>query len=399
MITSAIEQRAMSLLGFARVQQDHANVLAKATGEHFNIFQILRIGHLEVGTHSPILAELLNPAGMHGQGSDFLRLFLSHFEISNFDAVTAKVDMEYHAGAVTEDSGGRIDILIRDSKGETILIENKIYAGDQERQMSRYRAFAKNAHLFYLTLDGKEPSNEANVEGLRCISYASDILTWLEECRKESVCIPTVRETITQYIHLIKDLTHQNTNTRMSENLSKAILQDAENYRAYIAIRNTEHELKSAIIVSLNKKLEELASELELELSVTMRGDAGKYDGFFFSNSGLKKNRVSIGFECDKGYYRDFYLGFRKFDETDSDFFYDHLANEFSGVFGENLSTKGWPAYIWWKKNRHWDDNTFEAIQFGNFIQDVRKDLTRLLSVFARAQAKSNQQSITLPTP
>lgn len=395
MIAEASEQRAMSLLGFARVQQDHADSLAKATGEHFNIFNILRVGHLEVGTHSPILAELLNPAGRHGQGATFLRLFLFQFEISDFDANTAKVDMEYYAGTVTETSGGRIDILIRDSKGETILIENKIYAGDQENQMLRYREFAKNAHLFYLTLDGKEPSNEEAVEGLRCISYASDILPWLEECRKASACIPTVRETITQYINLLKELTHQNTNTRMSENLTKAILQDAESYRAYVALRNTEHKLRSAIIVSLNEKLKELAAEFGLELCVEMRGDAGKYENFFFTNEELTKKRLSIGFECDKSYYRDFYLGFRKFNQADSDPFHVLLAKAFEEIFKENDPTILWPANTWWHRHRHWDDNTFEAIQFGSFLEDVRKDLKGLLTAFEQAQAASMQQRLT----
>lgn len=391
MIAQATEQRALSLLEFARVQQDHADILAKATGEHFNIFQILRVGHLEVSTHSPILGELLNPKGKHGQGAAFLVLFLSRFEISDFDADSATVQMEYHAGTVTENSGGRIDLLIRDSKGKTILIENKIYAGDQEKQMVRYSNFAKNAHLFYLTLDGKEPDNGKEIESLCCISYSRDIINWLEDCRKESACVPTVRETITQYIHLLKQLTHQNTNTRMSENLTKAILQNSESYRAYIAIRNSETNLRSEIIANFNGKLKGLASELGLELCVEMRGDAGKYENFFFTNTELNHKRLKIGFECDKSYYRDFYLGFRKDDEKESDPFHNQLAAAFEEVFDENKPTKLWPANTWWHRHRHWNDNTFEAIQFGAFLEDVRNDLKRLLAVFERAQSMSEQ--------
>lgn len=318
-------------------------------------------------------------------------LFLSRFEISDFDADSATVQMEYHAGTVTENSGGRIDLLIRDSKGETILIENKIYAGDQENQMLRYRNFAKEAHLFYLTLDGKEPNNEKEIESLRCISYSRDILTWLEDCRKESTCVPTVRETITQYIHLLKQLTHQNTNTRMSENLTKAILQNSESYRAYIAIRNSETNLRSEIIANFNGKLKGLASELGLELCVEMRGDAGKYENFFFTNTELNHKRLKIGFECDKSYYRDFYLGFRKDDEKDSDPFHNQLAAAFEEIFDENKPTELWPANTWWHRHRHWNDNTFEAIQFGAFLEDVRNDLKRLLAVFERAQSMSEQ--------
>ena len=97
------------------------------------------------------LAELLNPNGRHGQGAAFLRLFLVQFGITGFDADTATLKMEYYVGPVTEKSGGRIDILINDRNGETILIENKIYAADQDNQMARYHEFRKKAHLFYLT--------------------------------------------------------------------------------------------------------------------------------------------------------------------------------------------------------------------------------------------------------
>jgi hypothetical protein len=149
--------RTLELLRFTATQQRHADALAQATGEHFNIFQILRVGHLEVKTHSPILGELLNPKGRHGQGAAFLRLFLARFEVREFDTETATVKLEYHVGQITEKSGGRIDIVVKDSKGAAIVIENKIYAGDQDNQMMRYREVYPHAELFYLTLDGREP--------------------------------------------------------------------------------------------------------------------------------------------------------------------------------------------------------------------------------------------------
>ena len=57
----------------------------------------------------------------------------------------AKVNMEYHIGAITDKSGGRIDIVTKDRKAAVILIENKIYAGDQDNQMTRYREFDRRA--------------------------------------------------------------------------------------------------------------------------------------------------------------------------------------------------------------------------------------------------------------
>jgi hypothetical protein len=47
----------------------------------FNIFQILRSGHEEVGLHSRFLYELLNPKGSHGMGDIFLRHFAEMFSL------------------------------------------------------------------------------------------------------------------------------------------------------------------------------------------------------------------------------------------------------------------------------------------------------------------------------
>jgi len=191
MSDASISPRVLELLRFTQAHNRHREALARATGEHFNIFKILRVGHREVTTHSPILAELLSPKGNHGQGAAFLRLFLTKFEITGFDAETAIVSTEYYAGPVTEQSGGRIDILVKDGNGEMIVIENKIGAGDQEKQMPRYRKLYPKAHLFYLTLDGHKPSNlsEDQFKRIQCkrISYAE--VTRLARTKANTPCM------------------------------------------------------------------------------------------------------------------------------------------------------------------------------------------------------------------
>src|SRR5580692_3482102 len=104
--------RIMELLRFAGAHRRHTEALARATGEQFNIFKILGIGHYEVATHSPMLGNLLNPKGSHGQGDVFLRLFVNSMGIANFDSASAHLELEYHIGTVTDKSGGRIDIVI-----------------------------------------------------------------------------------------------------------------------------------------------------------------------------------------------------------------------------------------------------------------------------------------------
>ena len=45
-------------------------------GESFNVFDILGLSTNEVRLHSAFLAELLNPNGTHGLGSQFLFAFI-----------------------------------------------------------------------------------------------------------------------------------------------------------------------------------------------------------------------------------------------------------------------------------------------------------------------------------
>ena len=53
-------------------------LVAKNTGEKFNLFSILGMESLEVKTHSRFLAELLNNKGSHLRGSSFLELFIDY---------------------------------------------------------------------------------------------------------------------------------------------------------------------------------------------------------------------------------------------------------------------------------------------------------------------------------
>lgn len=140
------------------------HIVATNTGENFNIFQILGMETAEVKTHSKILAELLNPSGSHQQGDVFLKLFSAYFNsLKSDDAkfleedialVTAngKLQIERFLGKKKDSDGGRMDISIEDTDGNFICIENKINAGEQDKQMLRYNSFSqkyKRSHLFF----------------------------------------------------------------------------------------------------------------------------------------------------------------------------------------------------------------------------------------------------------
>lgn len=186
-------------------------------GENFNIFSVMGLQTKEVRLHSAFLAELLNPQGDHGLGDKFLVAFLEKVlnNNSSIDTESAEVFKECNIGQISEDgkSGGQIDILIRDKNNNSIIIENKINAEDQEYQLLRYHnyAYKNKLHnvLVYLTKEGKD-AREYSTGGEKLdytrISYQDDIIPWLEYCEQIAVRFPLVRETIHQYIINLKDI-------------------------------------------------------------------------------------------------------------------------------------------------------------------------------------------------
>jgi hypothetical protein len=250
-----------NLLNQVYTLNNHFAKINELTGDNFNVFKILKVQSSEVRLHSAFLAELLDPAGTHGKKDIFLRLFVESICSKGlmFDTSSAKVDIEKHTGFITQDGleGGRIDIIITDKFNKHIIIENKIYAGDQVNQLVRYYNYSPGAEIIYLSLDGKVPSDGScgNLrldEHFKCSSYASDILRWLEQCRKEVAIMPIVRESISQYINLIKHLTNQTLNVNMEKELNRLLMTNLE--ASFIVAKNLDNaleELTDEFVVSL----------------------------------------------------------------------------------------------------------------------------------------------------
>lgn len=200
---------------------------ARKRGESFNVFNVLGLSTNETRTHSAFISELLNPSGNHGCGSIFLEEFIRHINLEKLELnlEETKVEVERSIGMKNIDvtEGGRLDIVLQ-SKDTMIVIENKIYARDQEKQLLRYWNYAqseikarkiKKVAILYLTLDGHKASEKSvgNSVEYTPISYRQHILSWLNDCIGKSAQKPLVRETIIQYSNLIKQLTNQDMDT------------------------------------------------------------------------------------------------------------------------------------------------------------------------------------------
>ena len=223
-------QEVASICALEQAQQEERN----RKGENYNLFSILSIERYEL-KHSALIANLLDPKGSHGCGDAFLRAF---FEIAlkgtayPFENCTLPHSYtEYYTGPIAGDTGGRIDILVKSSH-YGLIIENKIYAGDQDKQLTRYDNYGKETFgadgylLVYLTLYGYDASKESTATksaeevGYLRLSYAEDILRWLEQCARLAYDKPLVRESLNQYIRTIKQLTYQDMN---QEDIKKII--------------------------------------------------------------------------------------------------------------------------------------------------------------------------------
>jgi PD-(D/E)XK nuclease superfamily len=244
--------------------------LNEVTGDNFNVFRILKLEASEVRMHSAFLAELLNPKGSHGQKDTFLKLFIEKFCFRKnlFDAGNCSILVEKYLGPKDQENttGGRLDICIRDKNDHFIVIENKIYAPEQPKQLERYHKEHHYADLFYLTLDGSLPSTESkgvlvNDEHFKCLSYQDNILGWLEDCRKEVATLPLVREAISHYINLIKYLTNQTTNHNMEQELTQLM---TTNLKAAFAIEGNLHSTLQKISESFGTTVEKAFNDIGL---------------------------------------------------------------------------------------------------------------------------------------
>ncbi|MCY4425986.1 MAG: PD-(D/E)XK nuclease family protein [Halieaceae bacterium] len=333
------------LLKEVRLLNDKYQELAAVTGEDFNVFSILGVQTDEVKTHSALLAELLNPRGSHHQGSLFLKLFLKlclqgRGAGDGEYAFEGEVLEDFRVGAEVATDQGRIDILL-EKDDACIVIENKIYAADQEHQLNRYYQYAlgKNFEkdrriLIYLTLDGSEPGEyslgDLDRKKVLCISYREHITRWLEECmRTEEVQrIAPIREIFFQYRNLLKDLTGQPTNRRYVMELVN-LLKREKNYELIKDLNAALCELQTQLQLKFWKELEAQIKEIDLGRSTNQGGKEAteenirkyyakeqnsKHLGLTFSRQELPKGLPAIRLRVELDSYGWVFYGFVLFE-------------------------------------------------------------------------------------
>ena len=228
----------------------------------FNVFSVLRSPSDEVNLHSRFLVALLDykQSGKRQNLADFLCAFIKCEDDDSIDSNAATIKRE----------SNNVDILICDDLSkQAIVIENKIYAGDQPGQLIRYdqqlRSQGYCPHVLYLTLDGHEASKDSAQDlDYECISY-EDLVPWLERCQRRAYDEPGLRESVAQYVYLVQKLTRTDFSEAYMDDLKKLLLKEGNLALAY-DLRKAMVELQVDLLEKLWKKIEKGLGEKILDL-------------------------------------------------------------------------------------------------------------------------------------
>ena len=179
-------------------------MLDRRVAPRFSVFDYFKERETDL---SRAFRGLLDPAGTHGQGDVFLRLFLGEIRRSltgelrkgfpYSDTRGCKVHLEY-----STDEGRSIDIVLKMSGNFWIGIENKPWAKEQQKQIEDYmkdlqrKTQSGTAWIVYMSGGGHDPTTMeclSDEERKRCLTmpYRSrdgkppSVENWIRRCGEQ----------------------------------------------------------------------------------------------------------------------------------------------------------------------------------------------------------------------
>ncbi|WP_170961763.1 PD-(D/E)XK nuclease family protein [Vibrio breoganii] len=255
-----IQQKLIKPKQLITLTQQYKKLLDKP--DSYNLFSVLRSKSDEVRLHSRFLADLLNRNGKHGLNGTPQTLLLDN--ILKVNVLKGNYDFD----VMVEHQNIDIFLVNRTTK-QAIIIENKIYASDQEQQLLRYYLIAKDEGykditVVYLTLLGNSP-NQCSVEGnlgnlndfkqeLLLLSYREDINLWIQSIIEKSAQLPALRESLIQYVEILRELTGMSNNREYIQELKKLLI-DTDSVDVVDNIKEAHYELQLDSQVAFWKSL------------------------------------------------------------------------------------------------------------------------------------------------
>lgn len=358
-------------------------------GDLFNIFNVIGLRSEEVRLHSAFIAELLNPKGNHGSSYLFLQAFLELLGIEDgyIDYARCSPNIkERYIGSVTKTEGGSIDIIIEDGN-HAVIIENKIYAKDQDNQLLRYynygkKEFPKGFQLLYLTLHGCEPSSRSlggkDIKH-RTISYETEIICWLDKCYEIAEGKPLSQAAIKQYSELIKQLTNKDEDMQYVEKMMSIML-TSENAIAVGEILKKQDEWFDALIEEyIWNPLKQFAETKGLLFD---KDCTCKYPGGWVYKKMWKHYGIEV--RADKASrWGDMYVGVSCYGQNNPKGKYKiPIRKKNKLICLESSPCKDWP-YGWeYLKPSfcNWDESLTEEIVQGKVVECIKEKFEQILT-------------------
>ncbi|WP_407381046.1 PD-(D/E)XK nuclease family protein [Helicobacter sp.] len=360
----------------------------------------------EVKLHSALICGFLDPLGNHYQGDVFLETFLECVGLREWfdDTSNARVHQESQY----------IDVYITNGE-KHIIIENKINAGDQDRQIERYiETIAKeqskdsnddmesgesetpqeqsasydNIAVLYLVPYKRNPSksslgkweiqgeylvNGDNKVRFKAISYKNEILKWIENSQAKIGCITRLNSALYFYKDVVQIITNTKENT-----MSVAKFLTEKNMEENMEIVFEILKSKDKIIESYCKAIiEEYREQIESKGFEIVKTSKNKKMGNWGKND-LSYPLMIKPKDCSKYYFAfcvEHYIrkekyncyGVRIFEQNLN----DNLDDNISSKIIDYLNVK----FIWWLNY----DKNFWWYAFDTSIAELESNLRKFL--------------------
>jgi hypothetical protein len=229
---------------------------------------------------------------VHGAGTDSEHLLLDRF-LQVVARRTPKLDKlmpNFIRGIEIEQeakSDGWIDILIFNLRTkQAIIVENKVWAIDQARQLPRYywelteQGEYEVLAVVYLSADGHPPytgdwtDHDLNAIRPVTISYETLLEEWLRPARREPK-LTSIHTFLSWYSQIIEHLLEVQTMTNMLKDFAAGLAANPQSMKAIADVFTQREALQRALCIRLYETMAPAAKEIEeCESAVREDGEA-----------------------------------------------------------------------------------------------------------------------------
>lgn len=229
-----------------------------------NIYSLLNAERDEVMTHEETIYTIFQNQYRYEIKQELFSAFMTAMELDEkYSLMEWDLEKEFFIG------DGRIDLFFHSCDNTlAVVVELKIDAGDQKRQLAKYYDFVESNYvdfeIIYLTLDGREPSAQSK-EGIPatydiCLrSFGEHIVKWLSACTEILEAHDIDASMLKQYEILLKKITQET----YRQHAIAELFCDRDSLLAGMAIAEALPEAQDEVTRRFFNKLKNKISETE----------------------------------------------------------------------------------------------------------------------------------------